>query len=547
MTDVVLSVTGTARRNPLAACIASLFALSTPAAIAGVNLPVTSCDDSGPNTLREVISNAASGDTVDLSGLTGMAACANSRISLSSGEIPVKQDDLTIKGPGSANLAIDGSNMPGGPGDYRLFNHSGGGTLTFRDVRLTSGHVYHDSSTPALGGCVYSAASLELYDTEVISCSTSSTDGAASGGGLLAYGTVKLHGSTMYKNEAASKNSTAQGGGIWAKSDVLLDHSRVEVNLADTDGTFANGGGVFANGSLTLSYSTLSSNVAKSTAKGATGGGADVLGEFDCAYSTIDGNSALGDYMSTYAGGVFASTDARLKRCTVSGNHSDGSAGGIIASSGAVNANSNTLDIRSSTISGNSAGFLVGGLFSDAATTRLYNTTIAFNTAAVGHVGAPTYYFAPGVALSAQPNAIVVTLQSTLISNNTYGLTEVDLSAATTLLHPITFNVGPANNFVRSYLASDLPADTLTKSCPLLGPLRDNGGPTWTHALLSGSVAIDTGNNVLGEDQDQRGLATDPQPFAYPRESTVLADIGAYEVNQDDIAFNSGFEGCDDL
>jgi len=543
MTQAVLSVIQAARRKPLAACIASLFALSAPAAMAGAILPVTSCDDSGPDTLREVISNAASGDTVDLSGLTG--ACANSKISLSSGEIPVKQDDLTIKGPGAANLAIDGSGMPGGPGDYRLFNHSGGGTLTFRDVRLTSGHVYHDSSTPALGGCVYSAASLELYDTEVISCSATSTDGAAQGGGLLAYGTVKLHGSTMYKNEAASKNSSAQGGGIWAKSDVLLDRSRAEVNLADTDGTFANGGGVFANGNLTLSYSKLSSNVAKSTAKGATGGGADVLGEFDCAYSTVDGNSALGVYMYAYAGGVFASADGRLKRCTISGNHSDGVVGGFAAFTST--ANSNTLDVRSSTISGNSSGFLVGGLLSNAATTRLYNTTVAFNTASVGHVGAPTTYFAPGVALSAVQNAVVVTLQSTLISNNTYGLTEVDLSAATTLLHPITFNVGPANNFVRSYLASDLPADTLTKSCPLLGPLRDNGGPTWTHALLSGSVAIDTGNNVLGEDQDQRGLALDAKPFAYPRESTVLADIGAYEVNQDDIAFNSGFEGCDDL
>jgi hypothetical protein len=52
---------------------------------------------------------------------------------------------------------------------------------------------------------------------------------------------------------------------------------------------------------------------------------------------------------------------------------------------------------------------------------------------------------------------------------------------------------------------------------------------------------------VLGEDQDQRGLATDPKPFAYPRESTVLPDIGAYEVNQDEIVFGSGFDGCEDL
>jgi hypothetical protein len=30
---------------------------------------------------------------------------------------------------------------------------------------------------------------------------------------------------------------------------------------------------------------------------------------------------------------------------------------------------------------------------------------------------------------------------------------------------------------------------------PKLGPLQNNGGPTFTHALLSGSTAIDGGNS----------------------------------------------------
>jgi hypothetical protein len=37
--------------------------------------------------------------------------------------------------------------------------------------------------------------------------------------------------------------------------------------------------------------------------------------------------------------------------------------------------------------------------------------------------------------------------------------------------------------------------------------------------------------------QDQRGVT-------YPRESGLKADAGAYEVDQDDIVHNSGFEGC---
>jgi hypothetical protein len=47
---------------------------------------------------------------------------------------------------------------------------------------------------------------------------------------------------------------------------------------------------------------------------------------------------------------------------------------------------------------------------------------------------------------------------------------------------------------------------------PLLGSLGNNGGPTWTHALLSGSPAIDavpTGTNGCGTDinADQRGVS----------------------------------------
>ena len=89
-----------------------------------------------------------------------------------------------------------------------------------------------------------------------------------------------------------------------------------------------------------------------------------------------------------------------------------------------------------------------------------------------------------------------------------------------------------------------MPSDTLHDSCPFLGPLRDNGGLTATHALLDGSSAIDKGNNVLDVLQDQRGLASDPgPPFTYARESGN-ADIGAYEVQKDDRIFATSGEAC---
>src|SRR5262249_56652072 len=41
---------------------------------------------------------------------------------------------------------------------------------------------------------------------------------------------------------------------------------------------------------------------------------------------------------------------------------------------------------------------------------------------------------------------------------------------------------------------------------PLLGPLQDNGGPTFTHAFLSCSPAIDAGTNFGGMAVDISGL-----------------------------------------
>jgi hypothetical protein len=55
-----------------------------------------------------------------------------------------------------------------------------------------------------------------------------------------------------------------------------------------------------------------------------------------------------------------------------------------------------------------------------------------------------------------------------------------------------------------------------------LGELADNGGPTMTHALLPGSVAIDVIPADMCEvDEDQRGE---------PRPGGTMCDVGAFEV-----------------
>jgi hypothetical protein len=57
---------------------------------------------------------------------------------------------------------------------------------------------------------------------------------------------------------------------------------------------------------------------------------------------------------------------------------------------------------------------------------------------------------------------------------------------------------------------------------PLLGPLQDNGGPTYTQALLQGSPALNAGTSVGAPLTDQRGVLRPQGPGV---------DIGAFEVH----------------
>jgi hypothetical protein len=59
-----------------------------------------------------------------------------------------------------------------------------------------------------------------------------------------------------------------------------------------------------------------------------------------------------------------------------------------------------------------------------------------------------------------------------------------------------------------------------------LGPLHDNGGPTFTHALLFGSPAIDAGDNSACPATDQRGFV---RPMDGDDDGTATCDIGAFE------------------
>lgn len=284
--------------------------------------------------------------------------------------------------------------------------------------------------------------------------------------------------------------NTGTGACVYSGGSVAADHVRIADcnNLAYP----SNGGGLAAMNSATIADSSITGSY------GGLGGGGVYTrtGTLTIERSTISGNSAR------HAGGAYAYYGAMsVTDSTISGNVANtSSAGGLRAFYG--------LSIVNSTISGNSAIFNGGGIqFGSDAT--IHNSTIVFNQGTLG--GGITGF-----------NVSTLALTSTIVALNSAGPGTSDIGNVTSV-------TGSHNLIMVTNVP--VPPDTLTGD-PSIGPLADNGGPTQTHALLPGSIAIDTGDNPDALPTDQRGFA---------RTSGAATDIGAYEV-ESDIIFADGFE-----
>ena len=226
---------------------------------------------------------------------------------------------------------------------------------------------------------------------------------------------------------------------------------------------------------------------------------------------TVSGNTA------DIGAGIYTARAATITSSTISGNtvsgNNPGDGGGAIYNEGG------TLNLVNSTLSGNIAqlsggGGQGGGIRNNLGTVSITNTTIAGNSA---DQGGGIYHSSGGVTLQ---NSIIA--QNTSANgpdlNGTFASNGFNLIGNSTLA--IIF---PANQ------ASDQVGTAASPIDPLLGPLRDNGGPTFTQALLSGSVAIDKGN-ASGSTADQRGFT---RPVDQPDIPNVSggdgSDIGAFE------------------
>ena len=300
----------------LAACIAAICAGSASAmpatlhapeaAVAGAprapaNVVVTNCNDSGPGSLRDAISNAATGDTIDLTQL----GC--STITLTTGTIVIAQSNLSLLGPGRFGLTIDGSGYHG----ESVFYDVGDEALTISDLTVTGGSKY-EFGEDARGGCIYGAGNVIVEYSAISGCGVEANGAGAFGGGVFARGRVYLLNSTVALDHARSPGYT-DGGGVYAQGGLVAKYSTIAENYAYAEfATTSFGGGVFAHGTVLIEECTISYNSA-----GRMGGLAlaDTTGQTaTISNSTISGNTA-GEI-----GGLFVRPPLQIYNSTVAFN-----------------------------------------------------------------------------------------------------------------------------------------------------------------------------------------------------------------------------------
>jgi hypothetical protein len=270
------------------------------------------------------------------------------------------------------------------------------------------------------------------------------------------------------------------GGGIYINQNhiVTLNDCTIKDNAAVV------GGGICNNGVLYMNRCTVSGNTA-------------ILSGGGISNEPFGFPVTSGDHGGPTPGSMF------LTNCTISGNKVGG---GLIGPPG--------QDINVANVTDGIHGGEGGGIF-NSGHMELLNCTIANNSA--NDTGGGFVNISPTTAI----------FKNTIVANNTAGTpgTNNGFNDLGGVIISLGHNLDSENSCGFNQTGDLISTD------PMLGPLQDNGGPTFTHALLQGSTAIDNitqgspaidaGDNNGAPDTDQRGITRPQGPSV---------DIGAYEA-----------------
>jgi hypothetical protein len=530
---------------------------AAPAAAQAV-VTVNTAGDPGGNgctggicSLRQAIAAAASGDTINFApGVSGT-------ITLTGGVLNITQS-VTIAGPGAGVLTIDGnhnttvfdiapslSNQNVTISGLTITNGSattnGGGILTNADVALltltgdtiTGNQVTRDSAPAGAGGAgVYVDGGGLIVSGSTITGNAVTLTGSASGssGGAGLYdngGDIQISGSVVSNNtvsQAASAGSSG-GAGVYSNGgDVAITSSTIDGNtdtVNSSNGGSDGGGGIYSNGGqFSLGNSAVDGNTFKllATTDGFSGGGGVYSngGDVTLAFASIGANTLSVNDSSTSGfdggGGVYSNGgQIGVADSSISQNSAQITAGGSGDGGGAIFDNGNNAIYFTSTLSGNSITITGsgtqsgGGAINSEGTNFLSNLTIAGNSTNK-----------PGGAIFNQSG---LSMKNTIVADNT--ATPAGNCAGGGTFASMGFNLESTNTCQLNATGD------LVNTEPGLGPVQNNGGPTPTQALSTGSPAVDAGSctDFLGNP-----LTTDQRGVARPQPAGGKCDIGAFEL-----------------
>lgn len=612
----------------------------------GATYTVTTTNDTGPNSLRAIITTAngvagphtisfgntghfAGGGTINLlsplpvitqsTSITGWRnpgagtnaiAITGSAVVFGAGTSNSLQElDITGAVTNGQNLSVTECVITGGgiqsTGALQVISSSvvsspsagvrssGNATLNDVSISLCSAGGIHNEGTMAIASCVisnnmnsgdgggiYTSNSFQATGCQIVGNSTST----GRGGGIFNAGTASIVQSTIWSNTAYS----GFGGGFYDKGRLSLVASVVAQNISKgQDGSGGGGGaacwggGVYLDGStMTATNTTFCGNQA-TAGNGATGfggkggglyggsggpngtaagcgwpgtsGGSGQAGGFgsggggggaggaaypgqplhqtSCCYKFCNWNGSYvtygcGCHNVTLGGGVWHGgydpcpntlPSINLKRCPYyteascdaypGGGNGAGGNGGYAGGGGYPGGTGGYAAGAATSTSGGGGASFGSGIYVKTSTVTLVNCTLAQNQ---GNGGTPGGH---GIAAVFNDGGQVVLLNTIVGANASTSGDGPDVNGVFTSL---------GHNFIGTTAGSSGwdPVWDYQNSVPLsLGALQDNGGPTYTCALLPGSLCILAGTSVGAPLTDQRGVI---RPLN-------KCDIGAYQ------------------
>ena len=472
---------------------------------------VHSTADDGPGSLRQALLLAPDGGTINIR--------AKGTITLTSGELVVDKG-VSIRGPGAAQLEVSGNNAS------RVFHITPGTTATLSGLKITNSHrpgpreieasaIYSDRATLTVNRCIISHNSggviandgsrVELNDSLVIENSR---------GGIRNDGIMSITRSEISRN---------LGTGIENGGTLSVADSEIRENRG------GNGGGI-VNRRMTATIATLTNTIVSDNVAD-VGGGGGIMNEgavLILINSTVRNNSARsgGGGIENYCRFADGSSTVTIINSTVSNNSGVG-----VWNYG--DAGSAIVTLTNSTVSGNSGiGIYTSGVDEGLGLLRLMNSTVSNNSASTCNCpsGIQNIVINNGVVGGEGPASATLEIANTIFNANLGGSIGSN-GTVTSLGYNIADDAAYGDGSTGPGGLLNGPGD-IRNTDARLGPLRNNGGPTSTHALLSNSPALDAGDPNFNPYAFTPPLLYDQRGARFNRVVNGAVDIGAFELQR---------------